>query len=187
MFTEADRCLACFSAQHHSVFTLRDAGDAGLTRAQIDHRVATAWVRVHDGVYRMPGVQPTWRSDLLAACRVAGSLSAISTAEPVPFTSFRAVAAISSNWTCKRWLRARRTGLVVHESTRLDERDIGLLDGIPIMRPERVVLELAGLRPYPDYVEAVVHAARRKRLITFESTSEVFNRHARRGLRGVRA
>jgi very-short-patch-repair endonuclease len=77
--------------------------------------------------------------------------------------------------------------LVVHESTRIDESDIELVDGIPVMRPERVVLELAGLRPYPRYVEAVIQAARRKRLISYESTVAVFNRHARRGLRGVTA
>src|SRR5262249_60843968 len=34
---------------------------------------------------------------------------------------------------------------------------------------------------------AVIQAARRKRLITYESTREMFDRHARRGVRGVRA
>jgi very-short-patch-repair endonuclease len=73
----------------------------------------------------------------------------------------------------------------VHEQTRIDERDIGDVDGIPVMRPELVVLQLAGLRPFPRYVEAVVQAARRKRLITYESMREMFSRHARRGVRGV--
>jgi very-short-patch-repair endonuclease len=89
--------------------------------------------------------------------------------------------------TCRRWLRARSPGIVVHESTRIDTADIQIVDGIPVMRPERVVLELAGLRPYPRYIESVVHAARRKQLITHESTLAMFNRHARRGLRGVSA
>jgi hypothetical protein len=61
------------------------------------------------------------------------------------------------------------------------------VDGLSVMRPERVILELAGLRPSPKYIEAVIQAARRKRLVTYESTIEVFNRNARRGVRGVKA
>ena len=34
---------------------------------------------------------------------------------------------------------------------------------------------------------SMIHAARRKRLITYESTHETFDRHARRGLKGVAA
>jgi hypothetical protein len=52
---------------------------------------------------------------------------------------------------------------------------------------ERLILELAGLAPFPDSIERVIHAARRKRLITYTSTLETFNRLAGRGLRGVQA
>jgi hypothetical protein len=76
---------------------------------------------------------------------------------------------------------------VVHESTRFDARDITEVEGIPVSTPERVVLELAGLKPRPDYIEAVIQAARRKRLITYESTIATFNRLARRGVHGVAA
>jgi hypothetical protein len=62
-----------------------------------------------------------------------------------------------------------------------------LIDGVPVTRPERVLLDLAWLRPSPNYLEAVIHAARRRRLITYESTNAMFVRHARRGLRGVAA
>jgi very-short-patch-repair endonuclease len=89
--------------------------------------------------------------------------------------------------TTPRWLRARRRGVIVHESTRLHDSDLREIDGIPVMRPERVVFELAGLWPSPRYVERVVQAARRQRLITFESMSEEFARYARRGVRGVAA
>jgi len=74
---------------------------------------------------------------------------------------------------------------VVHEQSRIDERDIGEVDGIPVLRAELVVLQLAVRRPVPTYVEAVIQAARRKRFITYESTRETFDRHARRGVRGV--
>jgi very-short-patch-repair endonuclease len=89
--------------------------------------------------------------------------------------------------TCKRWLRARRPGVVVHESSRIESADITEVDGIPVMRPERVVLELAGLRPSPRFVEMVIQSARRKRLITYESAHAFVNQHARRGVPGVKA
>jgi very-short-patch-repair endonuclease len=185
MFTAADHRLAELSARHHSVFTLWDAREAGLTHGQIDRRVAGAWVHVHDGVYRMAGVSPTWKGALLAACWVATPPRAISHRAAAALYEMPGGRSDLIELTCKRWRRARRAGLVVHESRRLDESDIREVDGIPVMRPERVILELAGLRPSSRCIEAVVHAARRKRLITFESTLELFDRHARRGLRGV--
>lgn len=80
-----------------------------------------------------------------------------------------------------------RPGLVVHESRRLDTRDIQLVDGIPVTTPERTILDLASQFPSAGYLEFVIQAARRKRLITYESTKEMFDRHARRGLKGVSA
>ena len=55
------------------------------------------------------------------------------------------------------------------------------------MTPELLVLQLAWWKPRPHYVEAVIHALRRKRLISYASTHATFLRHARRGLRGVAA
>jgi very-short-patch-repair endonuclease len=76
---------------------------------------------------------------------------------------------------------------VVHESRRIDAHDIHVVDGIPITRPERVILDIASCFPSANYLDLVVQAARRKRLVTYESTRQMFDRHARRGLKGVRA
>ena len=58
--------------------------------------------------------------------------------------------------TC-RGERAVRPGLVVHEQRRLSERDITAIDGIPVVTPEVLVLQLAWWKPLPNYVEAVIH------------------------------
>jgi hypothetical protein len=187
VFDEADQRLAAFAAEHHSVFTRADARVAGLSHGQIDRRAADIWVQIHEGVYRMPGTSPTWKSSLLGACWAATPPRALSHRSAAAIYELPGGRTDLIELTCRRWLRARRSGIVVHESSRIDETDIQEVDGLPTMRPERVILELAGLRPSPRYIEAVIHAARRKRLITFESTNEVFNRHARRGVRGVRA
>ena len=185
MFTEADRRLAERAARHHSIFTLTDARAAGLKHGQIDRRVATFWVTMYDGVYRMPGAPDTWHSRLLAACHAASPPAGISHRSGAALCELPGARRDLVELTCRRWRRAKSSGLVVHEQTRIDERDLTEIDGIPVMRPELIVLQLAGRKPIPTYVEAVIQAARRKRLITFESTREVFERHARRGVRGV--
>jgi hypothetical protein len=187
MFTAADHDLADIAAAQHAIFTIADARKAGLTDRQIRYRVECLWLHVHEGVYRMPGSVETWRGSLFAACLAA---------TPPVGVSHRAGAALYEitggdtslvELTCKRWLRAKARGLLVHEQTRIDEQDIVEVDGIPVMKPELIVFQLAGLRPLPGYVEMVIQSARRKRLITFESTKAMFDRHARRGVRGVQA
>jgi hypothetical protein len=187
VFTNADQRLAAVAAENHSVFTTRHAREAGLSHGQIDHRVRCSWIHLYDGVYRTAGASPTWKGALLAACWTASPPCAISHRSAAALYELPGGRGDLIELTCKRWLRTRRPGLVAHESTRLATLDIRQVDGIPVMRPELVVLELAGWQSRPSYIEAVVHAARRKRLLTYESTKEVFDRHARRGLRGVRA
>jgi very-short-patch-repair endonuclease len=187
MFSAADQRLAVFASDHHAVFTSADARTAGLSHGQVDRRAAGLWVQVHEGIFRMPGSAATWRGSLRAACLAATPPCAVSHRSAGALYELPGARSDLLEITCTRWLRARRSGVLVHESTRIDAADIHEVDGLPVMRPERVILELAGLRPSPRYIEAVIHAARRKRLITFESTIEVFNRNARRGVRGVRA
>jgi very-short-patch-repair endonuclease len=54
------------------------------------------------------------------------------------------------------------------------------------MRPERVLIELASIYKSPDFIEKVLHVMRRKRLVTYTSTREVFDRLAKRGRPGIR-
>jgi hypothetical protein len=186
MFTSGDAKLAALSERQHGVFSRADAIDAGLSVPQVNRRSAQVWHPVHDGVFRMPGAAPTWKGGLLAACLAAGDLVGVShraAAQIYEVPGRREVIEV----TCRRWLRTQVPGLVVHESTRFGPEDITVVDGIPVSIPERVILELAGLKPSPNYVEAVMQAMRRKRLITYQSTHAVFRRLARRGVPGVKA
>ena len=187
MFTKADQELARVAATKHSIFTLADARRVGLTHGQIDRRVADFWTSIHEGVFRVPGATPTWRGDLLAACLAATRPVAASHRSGAALYELPGARGDLVEITCRRWLRTQKPGLLVHESRRFDERDITQVDGIPVVTPERLVLDLAGIWPSPNFVEKVLQAARRKRLITYESTSETFERHARKGIRGVKA
>jgi hypothetical protein len=187
MFTKADRTLGDLASEQHSVFTLADARSVGLTHGQIDRRVAEFWVPVHEGVFRFPGSLATWRGDVLAACLAASAPVAASHRSGAALYGLPGGRNDLVEITCRRWLRTQKSGLLVHESRRFDERDITEVDGIPVVTAERLVLDLAGIWPSPNFLEQVLQAARRKRLISYESTLETFERHARKGIRGVKA
>jgi very-short-patch-repair endonuclease len=179
--------LSDFAAFHDGIFKREHALGFGLTRREVDKRLGNAWKPVYEGVYRVAGAPLTWRGQLRAACWSTSTLSAISHRAAGGWHELPGGRTDLVELTSIRWLRARETGIVVHESQRLDRRDITTIDGIPVTTPERTILDLASCFPYERYLEHVVQAARRKRLITYESMRAVFDRHARRGLKGVKA
>lgn len=178
MTTDPDRALAEVAAAKHGVFTIGDALGAQLSDQQIKDRAARRWTRLYDGVYRVAGAPPTWRGELLAATLAAGPGSAISHRAGAEIYELPGRGRDLVELTCVRWKRSVQPGLVVHESRRLETRDIQLVDGIPVTTPERTVLDIASCYPAANYLELVVQAARRKRLITYESMTAVFDRHA---------
>jgi very-short-patch-repair endonuclease len=180
-----DRALADVAAAQHGVFTRKNARQAGLSETEVRLRVERHWIRLHDGVFRAAGAPPTWRGALRAATLAAGTGSAISHRSLAALHELPGGREDLTELTCVRWKRTLQADLVVHESRRLHETDIEILDGIPVTRPERLIIDMASIRPYADYLETLIQAARRKRLITYASTRAMFDRHARRGLKGV--
>jgi very-short-patch-repair endonuclease len=73
----------------------------------------------------------------------------------------------------------------VHESTRINPDDIRHVDGIAVMRPERLLIEMASIYKSADFIETFLHAMLRKRLATIGSTIAVFSRLATRGRPGI--
>jgi very-short-patch-repair endonuclease len=180
-----DLLLGGIAAEADGVFTLDHARLCGLSEREIDYRAQYVWIRLHAGVFRMPGAPETWKGNLRAAC-FAG--------EPNAVVSHRSAAKLYGlpggrgdliEMTCPRWRRTQTDGLVVHESTFVHPSDVQLVDDLPVMRPERVVFELAAIYRSADFIERVLHAARRLRLITHDSTVATFRRLAGRGRPGV--
>jgi len=187
MRADPDRTLADLAEAQDGVFTIDDARRSGFSKDQIDGRVGESWSRFYDGVYRMAGAPPSWRSNLRAATIAAGEGAAISHRCAAATYGLPTGRMSPIELTCVRWQRTVQPGLLVHESTRLDSRDIRLVDAIPVTTPERTILDLASQFPRANYLEYVIQAARRKRLLTYESTHSMFERNARRGLKGVSA
>jgi hypothetical protein len=146
--------IAQLSKLQHGAFTRTQAVEAGMHPRAIDRRVdAGEWEPVDYAVYRVTGTQSTWRQRLMAAC-LAGPAVA----------SHRSAAALCGFVDCDegivevtalRHRRRHRSDVVWHESRCLDRSDLTEIDGIPLTRPLRALLDL-GVVLEPDRLEELL-------------------------------
>ena len=133
--------LSQLSARQHGVFSRAQALHAGLHPSAIDRRVSTGkWDIADRAVYRVAGTPATWHQRLMAVC-LAGPAVA----------SHRSAAALWNFVDCDqrivevtalRHRRRRARDVVWHESGHLDRAEVTVLDGLPLTRPLRTVLDL---------------------------------------------
>jgi hypothetical protein len=182
---DALRDLAKVAADQHNTFTRGQALAAGLTKRQLDHRLALGeLVELHRGVLTFASTLTAFRRDLMAAVLAGGDRC---------FASGRSAAQLRGlpggtdeviEISCPRWRRPRRDGLIVHERVRVLPGDLVTVDGIHCTRPELTLIDIAALKR-PGLAETFFHAIRRERLATYSSIEDVFLRHARRGRPGI--
>ncbi len=174
-----------YAEAHDGVFPLEVARAANVSDDEILHLTGTSWSRLYRGVFLIRGAPLTHRAMIRAACAAAA---------PHAAASHRAGAAMHgvpggrqdiAEVTGPRWLRTVEPGLVVHESKCIDPGDVVQIDEIPVMRPERVLIELASIYKSPNFIELVLHAMLRKKIATVDSTIETFTRLAKRGRPGI--
>ena len=129
------------SERQHGAFSRAQAIGEGMHPSMIERRVRSGeWVRLDYGVYRFAGTPASWRQRLMAAC-LAGPA----------FASHRSAAALLGFVDCEEETievtalrhRRRHVGDVIwHESYRLDSSELTEVDGIPLTRPLRTVLDM---------------------------------------------
>lgn len=180
------RDLYGLAATHDGVFSIGEAQAAGMSRRQIERCVAEEWTTLHAGAYLAPGAPLTWRGRVRAACLAGAPHAAASHRTAATFYDVPGSNRSLVEITCPRWLRAQHPDLIVHERSLTLPGDTQLIDDIPVTRPEVVALQLGSIYRSAEFMERVLHAMRRRRLITFDSILEMLARHARRGVPGVR-
>src|SRR5689334_7083174 len=180
-----DLRLASVAAANDGVFTREHAMLCGLDEGAIEYRARFVWLRLHAGVFRFPGAQETWAGDARAACWAG---------EPNAVLSHRSAAHVYGlpgarrdivEVSCPLWRRTQTQGIVVHESTFIHPNDVQLVDDLPVVRPERACFELASIYRSVDFIERVLHSARRQKLITYPAKLATFRRLEGRGRPGV--
>ncbi|MEO7837528.1 MAG: type IV toxin-antitoxin system AbiEi family antitoxin domain-containing protein [Acidimicrobiales bacterium] len=142
---ETERQLGRLARRQHGLVTLAQAIDAGLSPAGVQWRARVGrWNRVAPGVFALAGTAVTWRQRTMAAVLAAG---------PGAVASHTTAAALYGLSRCPfkgveitvPTGRSRRSSLgLVHGSVHLDRLDVARIDSVPVTRPARTLVDLAG-------------------------------------------
>lgn len=156
-----EHALAALAARQHSVVSHSQALECGLSQRQVELRVGRGQLTVvHRGVYRLPGVQPTWQQAAMAACLATGGVA-----------SHRCAAALWELRGCPPWApevtvagrrRPELRGVTAHKSGRLDAIDVGERHGVPVTTPARTLLDLGAVLPIERVGPALEDAVHRR-------------------------
>ena len=182
-----DVTISSIAEENHGIFAAHHLRELRVSKAEREWRLRSGrWVELYEGVYRIAGVPQSWRGELLAACW-AGGIRAVA--------SHRSAAALWElpgqqrgirELTCPRWRRTQHDGLVVHETTALSERDITVVDGIPVTTVERTILDLAAVCS-SFTVDLAIDSALRRQLTNVEKLCAMLRRVGKRGRKGTKA
>ncbi len=182
--SDADRSLARHAAEHHGLFRGEHARLAGLTKRQIEARIASQrWVLVHYDVYRVNGAPQTWHGDVLAACWAGGFRAVASHRSAAELHGLPGGRRDLVEITCPRWRRARHDELVVHETKALNPIDLVVVSGIAATTPARTLFDLGGVCR-TGLVELALENALRRGLASEAELIAVVRRLSRSGRPG---
>ncbi len=164
--------IGAIAVAQHGVFTRGQALSGGMSRAAIDDRIRRGlWVAVDHGVYRAFETPPSWHQRLLAAClagpAVASHRSAAALWHLPPFEPGLCEV------TALRHRRRKSSDVVWHESLHLEQRHVTEIDGVPVTRPVRTLLDLGAVVDHRELLVAFDDAVRRKLTDGFELGREL--------------
>ncbi|HEX5587592.1 MAG TPA: hypothetical protein VFZ17_09805 [Acidimicrobiia bacterium] len=178
--------IARLAEGQHGVFAAVHLALIGVKSHDRKYRVTNGrWIELHRGVYRVAGVPGSWRSDLLAACWAGGTRAVASHRSAAELHGLPGRSSSLIEITCHHWHRTRHDGLVVHESRALSDRDITIIDAIPVTTVERTIFDLCAVRGRKT-VDLAIDNALRRDLTTFDRLAAASRRLGRRGLEGTR-
>lgn len=134
------RGLDALARRQHGLVTRCQLDEMGFERGAVQHLARRgALTRVRRGVYRVCGIEPTWRDAVLAAVLAAGE-GAVASHRTAAALWFLVEPGAGLEVTCPRYRRLE--GVVCHRHL-LDRREATTLDRIPVTTIERTLLDLA--------------------------------------------
>jgi Protein of unknown function (DUF559) len=179
------------SAHQHGCFATEQAIACGMTKRQIELRVASGrWAYVLPRVLGIAGVPISWEGRVMAACLRAapGAAAACSTAaglwgllnerkEPIEVATTRNIRDLDPQAPERATFRFHRVG-------RLPADQIAIIDSIPVTSAERTLLDVAGTRAPWVFNEALDCGLRRS-LTSLDQLRDFLERERRSGVDGV--
>ena len=142
---DKDREIARLATGQLSLITSQQLREIGVTRHERDSRRRRGLlVPMHPGVYRMSGVPPSYKRDVLAACLATGGVASGRSAARLfglrGFESYRKTIEI----TVAGPRAPRLPGVIAHRCARLERTEIGV---VPATMPAQTLVDLAAVEP----------------------------------------
>jgi very-short-patch-repair endonuclease len=178
-----DARVAWIAARQHGAISHAQLIEAGLTAAAVKQRATAGWLhRVHLGVYAVGHTRLTQRGRWHAAVLTGGVLS------------HRSAAALWGIWpdgdrpaiTTDGVLRRGAQGIEIHVG-RLRPGDTIRVDGIPVTKVARTLLDLAEVLTLDQLVEAIDRATAARHLRPTLMSLMIKQSRGRRGLKPLKA
>lgn len=153
------------AGRQHGVVARSQVLALGFTDRMIGRRLGSgAWEGMHAGVYRLAAAPDTWKTRCMAACCALGAAAV---------ASHRSAGALWGLDGCREHVEVtapgvgerRLAGVVVHRTRSLPVADRAEVDGIPVTRPARTLIDLAAVLAAEE-LEAALDSAFRERLVT---------------------
>jgi len=153
---------------------------AGLTRRQVDRRISSGRLLVvHENVYRLPAVKPTYEQAVLAACLATGGVASHRAAARL--FRLRGFEQHPRVEICVDGPRAPDLdGVVAHRSKGVERTTIG---AVPVAMPGEVLLQLAAVAP--GRAEGAVNDVLCRSLATLPGLVRFLQRRGARGRDGT--
>jgi hypothetical protein len=133
--------------RQHGLITRNQALEAGFSPGWIRQQVlAGRWERVCPGVYRLSAVRPTFEQKCLAAVLAAGRAAVVSHWSAARLLGVAPMQQPTISISIPNGSRARaaaNAGVVIHRPRQLATRDRAILQGIPLTKPARLLVDLA--------------------------------------------
>ncbi|MGH9179615.1 MAG: type IV toxin-antitoxin system AbiEi family antitoxin domain-containing protein [Acidimicrobiales bacterium] len=182
-----DQLLAELASQQYGLFTRPQATALGASPSLIIRRLeAGRWRVIAPGVYSLPGMQRSWRRDLMAACLQAGP-GAVASHEAgaalhgvAPFQQGPVVVMLrhGDHQHLKLGRLRQSTDLALHHCT--------AVDGIPVTTVARTLVDVAGV-VRPGRLRIAIEDALAARKCSLEDLVKCFEEVRRPGKRGIGA
>lgn len=139
--------LALVARRQQGVFSRRQAIETGFSTSTIGRRCQTGeWVRVHPGVYRLGGVELTWRASIHAAALAVGPTAVVTHETAALLHGAERLPAAPLTLTAPHGTHHRVEGAFVHQIDDLRPHHLRRIDGLVVSSPARAVVELGATR-----------------------------------------
>lgn len=155
--------LAWVAARQHGVVTVAQAAEVGITRDAMARRARDQrWIRMHPGVYVMPGHPDTHERPLMAGLLFLGRGAVLGVRSAGHLWGLIDQPPLVPEYLVPHERRRGRAGVVkVIRSRTLERKDITSIGPLVVTRIDRTLCDLAAILSEDDLREAVARAGQR--------------------------